>query len=542
MMETRDAAAYASFAFIIALIYANVLFNGFVWDDRDFILDAHDVSLWDAVSSPSTHGLYRPGRQMAQSLFLFAFGIDANAYHLHAMGLHVICTLLVFAISKKILPGFRYALIAGMVFAAHPIHTARVANMTASFDLYGIAFSLLAFLAYLHGGRGHIASIAFFAVGLAFSEEALTVPPLILAHGLLFSPGWPGLYPKAWKSSDKRIVSAMAAAPHFGAGLVFLTFRGIILGGISRTSQYSAGSLWGSILAIPGIVASYLVQLVLPVSLTICHTPHFPGSMGDQGFIVPAVVLALGTALALRGKKHISFSVLWFFVTLLPFLNLIPQVTPMADRYLYLPSAGYAMFLAGLVHALDMVWARSSQRLATGAVIIMLLMHFVWTMDRNRDFLDESSLWEATIRTNPDCTMAYINLGDHHLSEGEHGLAIALYEKARHARGGPKAKSSNAHAINNIAVAYAMAGDCESSLASYAIAEDEGLADAVTYANKARTLEDCGDILGAAKAWEQVTKLDPTVLFAYKKQAELYDSIGEKELAVGALKSMQSQI
>jgi len=63
--------------------------------------------------------------------------------------LHFFITILLFFITLKITEKAAFSFVAALFFAAHPIHTARVTNMTASFDIYGILFLLLSFLFYI---------------------------------------------------------------------------------------------------------------------------------------------------------------------------------------------------------------------------------------------------------------------------------------------------------------------------------------------------------------------------------------------------------
>ena len=61
----------------------------------------------------------------------------------------MIISILVFFIIYEIVSRRNVALIAALIFAVHPIHTGRVTNITAGFDLLGIFFMLLAFYFYI---------------------------------------------------------------------------------------------------------------------------------------------------------------------------------------------------------------------------------------------------------------------------------------------------------------------------------------------------------------------------------------------------------
>jgi len=62
---------------------------------------------------------------------------------------------------------------------------------------------------------------------------------------------------------------------------------------------------------------------------------------------------------SLKKTKVFFFSVFFFAVTLLPFLNLVPSSTILADRYVFLASFGYC-FLLGV--AFDRCYSFRSPR------------------------------------------------------------------------------------------------------------------------------------------------------------------------------------
>src|SRR3990167_2318360 len=47
--------------------------------------------------------------------------------------------------------------------------------------------------------------------------------------------------------------------------------------------------------------------------------------------------------------KDMDFSTIWFFVTLLPVLNIIPINNIIAERYLYIPGIGFTMLFGSIL-------------------------------------------------------------------------------------------------------------------------------------------------------------------------------------------------
>ena len=98
--------------------------------------------------------------------------------------------LLLFFITLKITKKKMFSFVASLFFASHPIHTGRVTNMTAAFDIYGILFMLLAFYFYiLASNKKHyyFLSILFYVLALFSSEEAITLILILLLYDLSFN-------------------------------------------------------------------------------------------------------------------------------------------------------------------------------------------------------------------------------------------------------------------------------------------------------------------------------------------------------------------
>jgi tetratricopeptide (TPR) repeat protein len=160
-------AALAAFVVAIA-VYLPKTGNHFTFDDGAFIL--RNPYLHDWRSALGEFGrdqarLYRPLRSLALAALTGAFGQDhALPFHLAGIFFHAVCaaltTLIVWLLVADPLPAIRNsqfameaALVAGLIFALHPVHADRVANITGSFDLLGLALGWTAWLLALAAVR-----------------------------------------------------------------------------------------------------------------------------------------------------------------------------------------------------------------------------------------------------------------------------------------------------------------------------------------------------------------------------------------------------
>jgi hypothetical protein len=79
----------------------------------------------------------------------------------------------------------------------------------------------------------------------------------------------------------------------------------------------------------------------------------------------------------------------------------------MAEHHLYLPSFGFSLALAVIIE--DAFLSRRTAPLALTALLLILAL-FSWRIiERNKDWKDEFTLWEKTVRTNPKCARALNN-------------------------------------------------------------------------------------------------------------------------------------
>uniref|UniRef100_A0A182NEY1 PMT_2 domain-containing protein n=1 Tax=Anopheles dirus TaxID=7168 RepID=A0A182NEY1_9DIPT len=109
------------------------------------------------LADSGSHGSYRPLCVASFKLNYLLDGFKPFGYHLVNVLLHSLATGLVVKLARHILPvpGGRSAgpAIAGLLFAAHPIHTEAVAGVVGRADLTGCIFYLLALLAYIRHVR-----------------------------------------------------------------------------------------------------------------------------------------------------------------------------------------------------------------------------------------------------------------------------------------------------------------------------------------------------------------------------------------------------
>ena len=151
------------------------------------------------------------------------------------------------------------------------------------------------------------------------------------------------------------------------------------------------------------------------------------------------------------------FSILWFFVALIPVMNIIHLGNIMAERYLYIPGTGFSMIVAGIVSKIPMrnAWHKRfcppslsffNRRVFILFFILMGSAHL--TFQRNNDWKDGLWLWSNTTATSPNSFRAHINLGNAYEKKGLNAAAFEEYQKAL------STDPNDADIYNNLGIYY----------------------------------------------------------------------------------------
>ncbi len=443
--------------------YFNVFENEFVWDDHVFILNNADIRSFSNLPlffSEDVDGLYRPLRSLYYTFVYSLAGKNEFLYHFNSLFLHTIISVLVFLLIYEIIAKKNVALIAALIFAVHPIHTGRVANITASFDLLGIFFMLLAFYFYvkfskLNKNKYLLWSLLAFLIAVFSSEEAIVLPILIILYEFCFN--------KEKFSKLKNYV------PYFVVALFYLIVRFVVIGFKGRLEEYLAGNFFLTMLTMLKVYVYYIYLLIAPINLTLYREAEAVSSLFDFKVIISSLILISIIFFAIKNynkNKILFFSVFWFFITLIPFSNILPLQNFMAERYLYVPSIAFSLLVSYLLITIfninfKNIKIKNIVRYGIVFFIFLLLGFYVFsTVNRNNDFKDNLTLWSKTVSTNPGNSRAHDNLGFTYERSGDTEKALQEFEMA------VKLQEDNFRALANLGVAYAQLGRYNESIAT----------------------------------------------------------------------------
>jgi tetratricopeptide (TPR) repeat protein len=172
----------------------------------------------------------------------------------------------------------------------------------------------------------------------------------------------------------------------------------------------------------------------------------------------------------LRNKKVATFCILFFFAGLLPSLSTVVlhvSETPLALRYLYLPSIGFSILCGYLLGAdtSSFRWnSRLSQKLKPLAFCAVFLLYYAGCSRQIAVWHDEISLWTDTIKKSPFDGLPHGELCKAYIQRLEFKKAITECNAALDARYDAEGKSI---VSNNLGYMYFKLGELDEAKAWY---------------------------------------------------------------------------
>ncbi|XP_077049740.1 protein O-mannosyl-transferase TMTC2 isoform X1 [Siphateles boraxobius] len=184
---------------VALLLYVNTLDADFCYDDSRAIKTNQDLlpetpwinifydDFWGTLLTHSgSHKSYRPLCTLSFRLNYALGALDPWGYHLVNVVLHCATTALFSSLSSLLLGSGCWSLLAGLLFAAHPIHTEAVAGIVGRADVGAALFFLLALRCYIchcamktsahrRSWTWFLATLACASFSMLWKEQGVTV-------------------------------------------------------------------------------------------------------------------------------------------------------------------------------------------------------------------------------------------------------------------------------------------------------------------------------------------------------------------------------
>jgi len=414
------------------VLFFQVLKFDFVWDDT--------IYLQSQLPAFQTFGdSFFPGERVGQfydryyrPLIYVSYLIDRHFWEFNPLGFHLTvllfhlgCTLLMFFLGLALFhegKGIPWgALSASLLFGVHPVHTESVAWMSGRSDVFAGFFMLISLCIVLNWKKGkgvwpvNFLSSLFFFLALLSKETSIS---MVLIYPLI---------PLFWENSKRKIpwkdILNISAFPVF-AVLGYFLLRNAAMESVVGAHVWNDHSLSDTGVRVFLAYGFYLWKMIWPLPLS-AFISQLPSS---ASFVFLSLVLVgVLTGLTLLGfLKRMGFLLLggvWIWATLFPsvLIALTGVPTPLAERYLYIPSIGFSFWVGGGILLINQyLKGRSAFQGDFGRFPLFILSAFIglWvgvfsllTWERLPVWRNNEAFWEDTVQKNPHAWLPHQNLG-----------------------------------------------------------------------------------------------------------------------------------
>lgn len=407
-----------------------------------FAAAAHTISLWgnfvymDSVYIDPLNNLREQGKiwsdlflkfllePLSQPLVQATFLVDVQSgqlksaaiYHMVNVGVHIINSLLLFALALRIgkyqeadgkLKSDPYiiATIAASIFACHPLACEAVSYISARQALLMTMYYLSSIHLFMTGFLSADIKKAVLAyLGCYFSmacsiwsgDQAITAPLACISLALLLKPRAETFKTWIFYRLFEFFAQALVA---IALPLVLLTQYVAPVG--NGFGLESLGKVAYVATQFKLLVAYYLRCFLVPYGLSLDPNIAYATSFADPLTIIGllSILLLLFLAFKFKDSTLLSFALIFFLLSLIPF-TIVVQPEVVSDRRIYLG-------LGALSIPCGMLLARLSLNktiIAMATTIILLVGLTGLSNWRNWQWHNNIRIWKTTLDQNPDST------------------------------------------------------------------------------------------------------------------------------------------
>ncbi|XP_067890305.1 protein O-mannosyl-transferase TMTC4 isoform X2 [Heterodontus francisci] len=593
---------------VFALLCFGISYDGdFVFDDSEAIINNKDLrpetslsSLWEHdfwgtnLISNTSHKSYRPLTVLTFRLnYLIAGGLHPVGFHVVNIALHSVISVMILDVFSVLIGGLAYdekgrllnrapkaSFLAAVLFAVHPIHTESVAGIVGRADLLCALFFLLSFISYCKAFRKYVgiagkasiycpSLIAFEKmVGVNTVFDALVICKMdILQLGMaLLRKDNMSEKVLPWKRGFLTRILLVASG---GITLLYCRWRIMGTGPPAFTEVDNPASFADSAI-VRAINYNYYYSLntwLLVYPWWLC----FDWSMGclpliksisDVRIFAPLVLWFFLIGIMWQAlcstntdeRRIFASGITLVVIPFLPASNIFFRVGfVIAERVIYLSSAGYCMLLAYGICILSRQ-GRRIKNIISVAVTGLVILNIMQCVRRSCHWRTEENLFTSALSVCPFNAKVHYNVGKNLADRGKEISAIQYYREA--VRLNPK----YVHAMNNLgnilkerkelheaekllsravaiqpdfAAAWMNLGIVQNSLSKFEEAE-RSYWTAIKYRKKypdcyynlGRLYADLHRTVDALNAWRNATLLKPNHSLAWNNLIILLDNTG----------------
>jgi tetratricopeptide (TPR) repeat protein len=423
----------AGLLILIIIVYFPTLTKVFIsYDDMLYIINCPDIRYFtfDRIPEIFSHfysAQYSPFTTVFLGIIHLLSGENPLLYNITGILLHLVCTLLVFALIRSLSGKFSIAVITAALFSLSPMQVESVAWSAAVFKtcLYSIFYlsSLILYINYVKKNKLHyfIISLLLFLLSFFSKEQSVALSLSVIAID----------YFMGRNLISKKVI--LEKIPYLLVSVI------IGLTALASTKSYHEAvnvtpfSFSDKFLYASYSLANYIIKLLVPFRLSIYH-PYIT-IKSILFYIYPFLIIVtlwLFFYFLKKNNKYIIFGMLFFFINIsfsLILQFLAARSTVMADRYVYISSIGYYFIIGSLVTT---IIEKKLMPVTLLTAVLILYISFISYYSYNRTFVwkNTETVMTDVIEKYPRTSFPYVNRGVYLRQHGQEEKALQDYNMA----------------------------------------------------------------------------------------------------------------
>ncbi len=437
------------------LVHAPALQGQRIWDDQYLSQDNPFIKSPYLILETFRHHLfldsmsahYRPAQNISLIFDYFFWNTDEFGFHLTNTLLHAGSGILLYFLLRYLLGSFlrersifpqrhapwisNAAFFVAMLWVVHPTHSAAVDYISGRADSLAFFSAAAAWLLFLKAettSRRLIRS-TFYGVSVASGLFALLSREIACIWIILFVAHL--LWIERGISRRRRLGAVICCVALIAA---YAAFRQLPEERPTAGATQQAG--WTApvrAMLMARALGDYARLMVFPANLHMERTVVEPVSWRSNAdwrrtisieylSILGLVLLALfvyGACKKGPGQRIRVFGSIWFFAAFLPISNIIQLNATVAEHWLYLPSVGMLIFLAGWAIEVPARWRGTIGFAAIVATMALGVRSFV----RSGDWANEEVFYKRTLAAGGNSSRVSVNLAQIYGRRGDYAAA-----------------------------------------------------------------------------------------------------------------------
>jgi len=397
------------------------------------------------------------------------YGLNPGGHHLTNVILHILNSILLFLIFRRMTGALWKSAFVAALFALHPLHVESVAWVAERKDVLSTFFWMLTMGAYVlyvenPGIKRYLLTVLFFALGLMAKPMLVTLPFVLLLldywplgrfhirhvddsqhtedvsrkdtrrnkgkprnavenavqadKNTTSNYRWSLLFPLLWEKIPFFILAAVSSVVTVYAQQEI----------IKTLELYPLGTRISNALV---SYVTYMGKMLVPTNLGIFYP--YAGNILTIWQIGGSILLLAGITvlviLAVR-RPYLTVGWLWYLGTLVPVIGLVQVgLQSMADRYTYIPLIGIFIIISwGAPDFLAKMRYRKTVLAVSTGVLVLTLM--TMAVGQVKSWRSDITLFKHATEVTRNNWLAHYNLGIALQEQNKVDEAIAHYAKA----------------------------------------------------------------------------------------------------------------